>query len=59
MRLGFYLGLACTALVGMTISGAQIWASVVYFGVMPTLGMYMLALIAVAIQVWLTTRAAK
>ncbi len=56
MRLSFYIILALTALVGFTISGAMIWASVAYFGLLPTLSMYALGTIAVGVQVYATTR---
>lgn len=57
MNLGFFIILALTCVVGLTVSGATLWACVAQFGLVPTLGMYVLAAIAVYIQVRATMRA--
>ena len=56
MRLSFYICFTLVALIGMAVSGATLWATVAYFGLLPTIAMYALATVAVGVQVYFTTR---
>jgi len=59
MRLSFFIGFTLLALIGMAVSGATLWATVAYFGLLPTIAMYTLAAVATGIQVYFTTTRMK